>query len=537
MITMTSTGMNLGDRWKPLTQMRHVPSQTLTDRILELVYGNQYQFLSEDSLIRIQEANQFYGFYNLDGQYWEPSVHDYDPTILPVNLCKYFVKKRTSWMTSVAPDLECPVPNIDDPDAMKELDYQASEAQNKAARDAVGREEILRKIWDENRLVEKLLGGCNDFFIGGTVGLRIRYIPERGIRYSFHPTQEIFPVPDEEEPEKPKTIHLCSFLDNERTIWKQTWEMKDGMCYLSEGKYDLRNLSLKEKRYDGEPTGLDFLPFVIIPHCAFSEDMFGTSYVRDLIPIWEQYSRSMSDAADALRFNMFAVNVFLNAGPSAKKLRIAPNAVIGLEGDDVDAKKLESGFNYSNALNDFLTRLDNLMHLLGNIPDVTPERVKGFGLVSGVALKLLYAELVDATQESWRVWKSRLQDVNEYTLKMLDVYGNTEGFPYDFDLSVIDDSFENRIIPHLPLPENEAEKISMEVNRMANSLQSVEGALTELGEKNPKQKIAEIVAERMMFLDQGLGGYRSELASGVDDGNQEAEGRNQEPEESRRDES
>jgi hypothetical protein len=148
---------------------------------------------------------------------------------------------------------------------------------------------------------------------------------------------------------------------------------------------------------------------------------------------------------------------------------------------------------------------------MADVPDITPDRIKGFGLVSGVALKLLYSDLVSATQNAWRIWKSRLQVVNEQTLKMLEAYKNTAGFPYSgLKLSDIAGTYTNRIIPHLPLPENEAEKIQMEVNKLSNSLQSVKGAMQELGEKYPERKIAEILAEREKFLDEG-GGFGSQL--------------------------
>jgi hypothetical protein len=254
-------------------------------------------------------------------------------------------------------------------------------------------------------------------------------------------------------------------------------------------------------RYANADTGLDFIPVLLFPNEALSGELFGTSFLRDLIPLFDQYNRSMSDAADGLRFNLFAVTVLLNAAPDAEKLlKIAPNELWNIGGEGVDAKKLESSFNYSSALADFLTRLENLMHLIGEVPDITPDRIKGFGLVSGVALKLLYSDLVSATQRAWRVWKSRLVTTNEYILRMIETYDGTDGWPYNFKSSDIKGTYTNRIIPHLPLPENEAEKVQLEVNKLVNSLQSVKGAMQELGVKFPERLIAEIISEREKFM-------------------------------------
>lgn len=86
--------------------------------------------------------------------------------------------------------------------------------------------------------------------------------------------------------------------------------------------------------------------------------------------------------------------------------------------------------------------------------------------------------------------------MNEMILKMSETFEGS-----DF----INEDYTNRIIPHLPLPENEAEKVSIEAQKLATSLQSVKGALNEMGEKNPEVKIAEIITERERFLGGGGG--------------------------------
>jgi len=485
----------------------------ILQRLLDEIYGSEYQFLSDAQLKRVADTNFYYGYYDLEEQYWAlPNNLGYTPTILPINLARWFVKKRASWMFEVAPDIECPPKTVDKEVDLQSPDYKPSDKQKREDKKAAAREQILYSIWSENQFDEKLLEGGRDWLIGGTCALVLRYLPYKGIRFSFKPTQEVFPVPDIDEPDKFNKIYFCSYLDNDATLWKQTWELIEGHCYLSEGTYSSRNLAPINIRYDREDTGLDFIPVVLFQHQALSGKLFGTSYLRDLIPIFDQYNKSMSDASDALRFNLFAVTVLLNAPPGAeKKLKIAPNELWNIGGDGVDAKKLESGFNYATALADFLTRLENVMHLIGEVPDVTPDRIKGFGLVSGVALKLLYSDLVSATQQAWRIWKSRLQQTDEYILRILETYEGTEGYPYDFKISDISGEYANRIIPHLPLPENEAEKINMEVNKLTNSLQSVKGALQELGEKYPERKIAEIILERESFVEDG-GGYGKMLS-------------------------
>lgn len=487
--------------WKPVAKTEKKIDYSMTERLTASVYGQRYQFLSDSALERISEINDFYRYYNLEegvgGQYWDmPHSLGYKPTIMPVNLARWFVKKRTGWMFEKAPDVECPSKQIDSSDEMETTGYAPSENQKASNLQASLREQLLYGNWTKNRLEEKLLEGGRDYFIGGTVALKIRYLPNRGIFLDFAPAQEIFPIPNDDVPSELDAITFCSFFNNDKTIWKQTWRMSGGVCLLDEGLYDL-NLEPQSIKYLGEDTQLDFIPVLIFPREKLTGDIFGTSYLKDLIPLFDQYSRSLSDASDSLRFNLFATTVLLNAAPEAEKnLKVSPGEIWNIGGDSVDVKKLESSFNYSKALDDFLRRLENMMHLLADVPDVTADNIKGFGLVSGVALKLLYSDLVSATQQDWRVWKSRMVQTNEMILKMSETFEGS-----DF----IQEDYTNRIIPHLPLPENEAEKVSIEAQKLATSAQSVKGMLQNLGEKNPEVKIAEIITERERFLGGGGG--------------------------------
>jgi hypothetical protein len=495
------------------------PTEQIPDYVLQNIINSVYPpmeltFLNEEALARIQNTNYYYNFYDLEGQYWTPpSKLTYKPSIMPLNLARKLVRTRAAWLFENAPDTEAPPLQVDPPDVMAKADYVKSNGQVEADNRARGKEDILHSIFSANRLDEKLLEAGRDQLIGGTVALRIHHDPARGIKILFKPVQEVFPVPDPEDPDILEKVHFVSFMDNDKTIWKQTWEMVDGQCYLTEGLYNAR-LDPQKMKYVGKPTFLDFIPVILIPNDKVAGNVFGTSMLKDLIPLFEQNSRLMSDASDALRFNMFAITVMLNAAPdSEKEVRVEPHAIWNIQGDEnVDVKKLEAAFQYSNALNEFLQRLDNCIHLIADVPSVTPDDIKGFGLVSGVALKLLYSDLVSATQQSWRVWKSRLMQMNEYIFRMLKAYEGHKNFYYkDLDLSVID-SYTTRIIPHLPLPENEMEKVNIEVTKLASSLQSVRGALYEIGEKNPERKIAEIIGDRDKLVGGGNFGVQLDQA-------------------------
>jgi hypothetical protein len=94
------------------------------------------------------------------------------------------------------------------------------------------------------------------------------------------------------------------------------------------------------------------------------------------------------------------------------------------------------------------------------------------------------------------VWKSRLQKSNEYIFRMVETYSGSKDPFYSYSSGDIDGKYKTRIIPHLPLPEDEMQKIQIEQMKLAASLQSVRGAMQEIGVENPDLLIAEAIGER-----------------------------------------
>ena len=147
----------------------------VTERIVSEVYGSKYQFLSNAALKRITDTNTYYNYYDLDGQYWDtPHSIGYKPLVMPVNMCRKLVRTRAAWMFENAPDIECPPKQIDSSDDMETDGYIPSESQKTSDNEASNREQLLYSLWTDNRFEEKLIDAARDFYIGGTVALKMR---------------------------------------------------------------------------------------------------------------------------------------------------------------------------------------------------------------------------------------------------------------------------------------------------------------------------------------------------------------------------
>ncbi|MCL6612072.1 MAG: phage portal protein [Peptococcaceae bacterium] len=321
-----------------------------------------------------------------------------------------------------------------------------------------------------------------------------------------------------------------AFVDDQ-TIWKQTYWMENGSCWMEEATYDTQ-LKMKEQLVAPTDLGLAFIPCEIFTRGGLTGETEGRSLVEVLAGLNDEINRKISDNADSLRFGMFAIKVVTNAAlptpeeikaGTAQPLQIAPNALWSLTGDSdnpADAKTLEHQFQYREALKEHLETLITLMHRLVDVPNISPEQVKGLGQLSGFAIKLLYGAIISSTNRSMITWRPRLQRLFGKALYMLNKYDTRA----HYDMALINAAALNEIAAgdldelvevktSMPIPENEAELVERETKKVAVMLESLKGAMDTLGVENPEAKLAEILAEKAT-ISEALGGVPDEPDAG-----------------------
>ncbi len=500
----------------------------------ELDDGLGYQYLGEEGLLLVNRLIDWYRYY--DGKHWVDEHGkelkredikalnglDYLPTLITVNLIAWFVDRLVAFMFERPVNLACPGEQVDPDEDIKKPDYEPSEAQKNADAKASARERLLYRVMKQNLMHEKLLKAATDYHVGTAVCVKLHYDANKGLRIIWRPRLEFWPVYDSDDVDQLEKIHFTAFVDDD-TIWKQTYWMENGSCWMEEGLYDTQ-LKLKEWLVPANDLGLPFIPVEIFTRGGLTGETEGRSLIEALKSLNDEVNRKLSDNSDSLRFGMFAIKVVLNAvlptqdeikAGEAEPLQIAPNALWTFSGDgelSADAKTIEHQFTYREALKDHLEMLMSLMHKLSDVPNISPDQVKGMGQMSGFAIKLLYGSIISATNRSMITWKPRLQRVFGKALYMLNKYDTRN--QYDSSLinaaalseiitGDIDDLVEVKI--QMPLPENEVELVDLETKKVALMIESLKGAMDALGIENPEQKLAEILSEKIT-IQEALGG-------------------------------
>jgi len=507
----------------------------------------QFQYLGSEGLQMVNKLIDWYRQY--DGKHWLDQYGnelkpedlkavnnlDYLPTMITANLTAWFIDRLAAFMFERPVGLGCPVEQLDDAEAMAKPDYVPSEKQKAASAKASARERLLYRVMKQNLMPEKLLKAATDHFIGGGVCAKLHYDANRGIRVIWRPRLEYWPIFSADDVDVLEKIHFVAFVDDQ-TIWKQSYGMVDGSCWMEEANYDTQ-LKVKEQLVAPTDLGLPFIPCEIFTRGGLTGETEGRSLVEVLTGLNDEVERKLSDNSDSLRFGMFAIKAILNAAlptkeeikaGTAEPLQIAPNALWALQGDGetpADAKTIEHKFEYWEALKEHLEAVMALMHRLADVPNISPEQVKGLGQLSGFAIKLLYGAIISSTNRSMISWKPRLQRLFGKALFMLNKYDTRA----HYDTALTNAAALSEIIAgdldelvevktSMPIPENEAELVELETKKVVTYLQSIKGAMDSLGVENPEQKLAEILAEKAT-ISEALGGVPDEPdAGGGDDG-------------------
>lgn len=476
----------------------------------DLIYTPFQQAIGEQEHRRLQRQYKnylYYDGYQHRGKSGElvaadelerPAGLDYDPTRYTTNYFKAFIKRKARWQMSGNHSISVTPKRIDSPELTEPSEEQKQE-HDRAERF----ESLLLQLWRENNARNQLLQAARDRLIAGRVAVKMMYNKRTGkLKWVWHPDTETFPIFSDDDF---GDLIGCSFVtertDEEGKVYyrKQTFELVNGECHVSEGDYNTA-LKLIREITPKSPMGLDFVPVVLIP----IEDLVGDSGVNkevdDIIALTDRLNQLNEDAIDSLKFEMFGLTALINApAGTANKIQIAPGAVLEITGNNEvtpDIKRVEGNFRWKEAFGSQYDRIKAALHDITSIPAVNPQDLN-FGGMNTDALHIVFHDIIADTEEHWHAWERGLTELHEKSIRYLQARQNESNFGYDREtLRLIGDNYEHEIVFALPLPDSRAELVELLTLEMTAGLESQQGALARLGVDNTVAKQSEIQSER-----------------------------------------
>jgi len=262
---------------------------------------------------------------------------------------------------------------------------------------------------------------------------------------------------------------------------------------------------VNDELIDSRPNPLGVIPVVHIPNVPVSGSPWGLADAHDIITINRAYNEISTDIADIINYHASPVTVIV--GAKASNLEKGAKKVWGGLPKDAQVFNLEGGAQGIDGALKYLELLKRSMHEIMNIPETALGQVQPISNTSGVALSIQYQPLMNRWSQKVAQYGNGIEKINELVLRTLAIkepqtfiYNPEEDGPIKpGQLPQLDPndplSYQNYVQFPQPLPLDKLIVLNEIQTKLGMGLESKEGALRQLGEEFPEEKLQEIRQE------------------------------------------
>ncbi|MEX0651463.1 MAG: phage portal protein, partial [Actinomycetota bacterium] len=268
-----------------------------------------------------------------------------------------------------------------------------------------------------------------------------------------------------------------------------------------------------DRLLDSRKNTIGTIPVVFIPNIPIEGSPWGLSDIHDITSLNREYNEKATDLSDIINYHAAPVTVI--TGAKANQLEKGPKKVWGNLPKDANVFNLDMTTNLSGPIA-YMEMLKQAMHEMTGVPAGALGEKQAISNTSGVALAIQYQPLMNRFSLKTNQYGYGIERINEIILLTLAV---KEPHAFQFNpyeeshlkpgqLPVLDPAdpltYQTTADFPPPLPTDVIIKLEELQRTMGLGLESKRGALRELGEEFPDERIAEIYEElREDIMSQG----------------------------------
>ena len=262
---------------------------------------------------------------------------------------------------------------------------------------------------------------------------------------------------------------------------------------------------INDEVIDQRPNPLGVVPIIHIANTRISGSPWGLPDCHDMIVLNRNYNEVATDIADIVNYHAAPVTII--TGAKANQLEKGPKKVWGGLPKDAQVFNLEGGGQGLQGAIEYLAIIKTAMHEMVGVPETALGQIQPISNTSGVALAIQFQPLMNRYQQKLVQYGEGIRRVNELVLRTL-AFKEPEVFVYDpirngpikpnqYTALDLDDpiTYESQVHFPPPLPLDKIIVLQEVMQKMEMGLESREGALRQLGEEFPDEKLEEIRAE------------------------------------------
>ena len=488
----------------------------------------------------LQEFQQIIGYYSVyeHGADFtsESAKGDFRGSDLRFKESRKLINKEARFLFAKAPDLWVTVP------------YDKESGSEAIRKTALKQGSILQSYVDNvveaTNLPSKLVKAAKDCFIGKRVAYFVNFDENNGrIMIDFVPSLEFVFETDESDISKlTKIITFYTVKDStskteQRIYRKKYWLDENGACWFEEGLYTGTGDLVEEVTPATKTKFINMIPAGVIINDGLTGDLNGMSEIEELEASESWFSRISNGDIDSERCGMNPIRWARDMNPATTKgLSIAPGAFWDLSSDPNapdgvvgELGMLETQLNYTTAVNSTLSRIRSSMFESVDVPDVSPDALKGV-VSSGKTLKAIYWPLIVRCDEKMMAWRPALKNILKLIIEGGKLYPNSAK-PYTTQ-ALPDVEYEVSVNNQYPLPDDEADEKEIdlaEVNAQTMSRKAYMKKWRNLTDAEASEELKQIALERELleasygFSPSGNGNTPPPGENGPEDDSEEVE--------------
>jgi len=269
---------------------------------------------------------------------------------------------------------------------------------------------------------------------------------------------------------------------------------------------------VNDELIDQRENPLGEIPVVHISNMPIASSPWGMPDIQDIAPLNRQYNETATDICDIVSYHAAPVTVVIGARASnlekgTHQTWSIPNKEARVENLLFDPRGIEEAIK-------LLDVLKRAMHEMTGVPVTALGEEQAISNTSGVALAIQYQPLMNRFHLKATQYGEGFAEVNRLALKTLfmkepeTLVYNPEWDPplRDDQLPMLDPmdpvTYENTVQFQPPLPVDQLVKLNELMVKMQLGLESKRGALIELGEEFPDEKLQELFKELVDDAEQ-----------------------------------
>jgi len=269
---------------------------------------------------------------------------------------------------------------------------------------------------------------------------------------------------------------------------------------------------VNDELIDSRENPLGEIPIVHIANMPIASSPWGMPDIQDITVLNRQYNETATDICDIVNYHAAPVTVVIGARATnlekgSHQTWSIPNKDARVESLLMDPRGIESAIQ-------LLDTLKRSMHEMTGVPVTALGEEQAISNTSGVALAIQYQPLMNRFHLKETQYGEGLSEVNRLALKTLfmkepdTVVYNPEWDPplRDDQLPMLDpmdpQTYENMVKFQPPLPVDRLVVLNELQVKMGLGLESKRGALVELGEEFPDEKLQELFKELVDDAEQ-----------------------------------